>query len=188
MEANPFYYRGRPKLDRIEYRFLPDENTQVTQARTGEIDVALACSPMGSSSWHTYPISRSSGHLRSTPATSEAGGPAARGDYGAMIYGQGITSAELNSVFACKAVAPHGFNIFRYCSPRVDARLERADTSYADAVRGKAYLEARRLIAADAPMILTIHREDVHALRAGVTGFRPNGLNVFDDVMDLDVK
>jgi hypothetical protein len=65
--------------------------------------------------------------------------------------------------------------------------LKRANTSYDDAVRGKAYLEARRLIAADARTIPTIHREDVHALRAGVTGFRPNGVTIFC-VMDSDVK
>jgi len=318
MEANPFYYRGRPKLDRIEYRFLPDENTLVTQARTGEIDLALRLQPnqlqqlanapdlsfvktpsvntgyigfstakppfddprvrlalryamdrrrlldtvyhgygsvwddpvtmldpffaggvqangydpvkatalLDAAGWKTSPdglrrrdgkpltvdfVDQTGNNIAATiveivraewqklgvsvssrtmnsDVLFAAGGPAARGDYGAMIYGEGVTSAELDSIFGCKAFAPHGFNYFRYCNPRVDGLLERANTSYDDAVRGKAYLEARRLIAADAPTIPTIHREDVHALRAGVTGFRPNGLTIFDDVMDLDVK
>jgi ABC-type transport system substrate-binding protein len=45
MEAKPYYFRGRPKLDRFEYRFLPDENTQTTQMLTGEIDLAIRLEP-----------------------------------------------------------------------------------------------------------------------------------------------
>lgn len=318
MEANPFYFRGRPKLDRIEYRFLPDENTHTTQARTGEIDLALRLQPdqlqqlanapalsfvkttsvnsgyigfntakspfddrrvrqalryaidrrrllevvyhgygsvgddpvtsldpffgggvtttgydpvkaaalLAAAGWKISPdgIRRRNGKPLTVDFVDQTGntigativeivrvewqklgvtvdsrtinsgvlfaadGPAARGDYGAMIYGEGITSVDLDGTFECRAVAPHGFNYLRYCNPRVDSLLDRANASYDDAVRGKAYLEARRLIAADAPTITTIHREDVHALRTGVMGFRPNGLTIFDDVMDLDVK
>lgn len=39
MEANPSYFRGRPKLDRIEYRIVHDANTLGVQLRTGEIDM-----------------------------------------------------------------------------------------------------------------------------------------------------
>jgi peptide/nickel transport system substrate-binding protein len=318
MEANPYYFRGRPKLNRIEYRFLPDENTQTTQTRTGEIDLALRLQPnqllqlksvsgisfvktasvntgyiglnnakppfddrrvrlalryaidreglletvyhgngsvwddpvtvldpffgggvpaaaydpakaaalLDAAGWNVSPdglrrregkpltvdfvdqtgntiaativeIVRAEWQKLGVTVSSRtlsgdvlfaAGGPAARGEYGAMIYGEGITSAELDSVVACTAFAPHGFNYERYCNPRVDALLHRANTSYDEAVRRSAYVEARRVIAADAPVIPTIHREDVHALHAGVIGFRPNGLTIFDDVMDLDVK
>ena len=41
MEANPFYVGGRPKLDRIVYKFVSDENTLTTQLLTGEIDLAI---------------------------------------------------------------------------------------------------------------------------------------------------
>jgi peptide/nickel transport system substrate-binding protein len=40
MVANERYYRGRPKLDRIIYKIVPDWNTVETLMRTGEIDLA----------------------------------------------------------------------------------------------------------------------------------------------------
>ena len=39
MEANPYYWRGVPKLKRIVYRQIPDRNTLLTQLQTGEIDL-----------------------------------------------------------------------------------------------------------------------------------------------------
>ncbi len=38
-EANSNYFLGRPNLDRIIIKFIPDDNTLFTQMRTGEIDV-----------------------------------------------------------------------------------------------------------------------------------------------------
>lgn len=37
--ANPNYWRGKPKLDRIEYATIPDENTILTELRTHEADL-----------------------------------------------------------------------------------------------------------------------------------------------------
>ncbi len=37
--ANPNYWRGRPKLDRIEYTAIADENTILTQLQAHEIDL-----------------------------------------------------------------------------------------------------------------------------------------------------
>ncbi len=39
MEANPYYWRGRPKLDRVIYKIVTDENTLLTQLETGELDL-----------------------------------------------------------------------------------------------------------------------------------------------------
>jgi peptide/nickel transport system substrate-binding protein len=39
--ANPRYWRGRPKLDRIEYAPIPDENTILTQLQAHEVDLAF---------------------------------------------------------------------------------------------------------------------------------------------------
>jgi peptide/nickel transport system substrate-binding protein len=37
--ANPSYWRGKPKLERIEYETVPDENTILTEIRTHEADL-----------------------------------------------------------------------------------------------------------------------------------------------------
>ena len=39
MEANPYYFRGRPKLDRIEYHIVPNRDTILTELQTGELDM-----------------------------------------------------------------------------------------------------------------------------------------------------
>lgn len=38
MRANPYYFRGKPGLERITYRIIPNENTLLTSLRTHEID------------------------------------------------------------------------------------------------------------------------------------------------------
>ncbi len=40
MEANPYYWRGLPKLHKIVYEIVPDRNTVMTQLQTGELDLA----------------------------------------------------------------------------------------------------------------------------------------------------
>jgi peptide/nickel transport system substrate-binding protein len=39
MEANPYYWRGLPKLKKIIYKMIPDDNTDMTQLITGELDL-----------------------------------------------------------------------------------------------------------------------------------------------------
>jgi peptide/nickel transport system substrate-binding protein len=39
MEANPYYWRGLPKLHEIVYKLIPDDNTDMTQLTTGELDL-----------------------------------------------------------------------------------------------------------------------------------------------------
>jgi peptide/nickel transport system substrate-binding protein len=39
MEANPYYFRGLPKLHRIVYKIITDENTLYAQLQSGELDL-----------------------------------------------------------------------------------------------------------------------------------------------------
>jgi peptide/nickel transport system substrate-binding protein len=39
MVANPHYWRGAPKLNEVDYRSIPDENTLTTSMRTHELDL-----------------------------------------------------------------------------------------------------------------------------------------------------
>ncbi|WP_425057677.1 Oligopeptide-binding protein AppA [Sporomusa carbonis] len=39
LEANPSYYRGKPALDSIVYRIIPDANILLTQLKAGEVDI-----------------------------------------------------------------------------------------------------------------------------------------------------
>ena len=37
LRANPYYYRGKPHIERLEIRFVPDPNTAMNLLRTGEV-------------------------------------------------------------------------------------------------------------------------------------------------------
>ena len=39
LEPNPYYFRGKPKLEKIIFKIIPDRNTLVTQLQTGEVDL-----------------------------------------------------------------------------------------------------------------------------------------------------
>jgi peptide/nickel transport system substrate-binding protein len=39
MEANPYYWRGTPKLHGVTYKIITDVNTLLTQLQTGELDI-----------------------------------------------------------------------------------------------------------------------------------------------------
>jgi peptide/nickel transport system substrate-binding protein len=39
MEANPYYWRGKPKLHEVVYEVIPDENTLMTELQSGGVDL-----------------------------------------------------------------------------------------------------------------------------------------------------
>jgi len=45
LRAFPDYYRGRPKLDEVIYKIMPDENAMATQLATHEIDMVFHGTP-----------------------------------------------------------------------------------------------------------------------------------------------
>ncbi len=45
LEANPFYFRGLPKLKRITFKIIPSSDTLATQLQSGEIDLWPLVSP-----------------------------------------------------------------------------------------------------------------------------------------------
>ncbi|HMD02419.1 MAG TPA: ABC transporter substrate-binding protein, partial [Candidatus Baltobacteraceae bacterium] len=45
LSANPTYWRGKPKLERIEYKIIPDADTIITQLKTHELDLFVQMNP-----------------------------------------------------------------------------------------------------------------------------------------------
>jgi peptide/nickel transport system substrate-binding protein len=45
LEANPNYWRGRPKLDRLVFRIVPDATAQLYQLQAGEVDIIKVGQP-----------------------------------------------------------------------------------------------------------------------------------------------
>ncbi len=51
LEANPDFYLGKPKLNEVVFRMMPDENTMITQLQTHEIDMVARGTAI---SWPRY--------------------------------------------------------------------------------------------------------------------------------------
>ncbi len=45
LAANPWYWRGKPRIARIVYRVIPDPDTRLEQLRTGEVDAYFDIDP-----------------------------------------------------------------------------------------------------------------------------------------------
>lgn len=45
MEANPYYFRGRPHLNKITYKIVTDENDEITQLQTADLDLLVNVKP-----------------------------------------------------------------------------------------------------------------------------------------------
>jgi peptide/nickel transport system substrate-binding protein len=45
LDANPYYWRGKPRIERLVYRIIPDPNTRLQQLRTGEVDAYFDVDP-----------------------------------------------------------------------------------------------------------------------------------------------
>ncbi len=56
--ANPLYWRGRPGIDRMVYRIVPDPNTRLEQLQTGEVDAYFDVDPQLLPQLRTVPGAR----------------------------------------------------------------------------------------------------------------------------------
>lgn len=45
LKANPYYWRGKPRIEELVYRIIPDPNTRLEQLRTGEVDADFDVDP-----------------------------------------------------------------------------------------------------------------------------------------------
>jgi peptide/nickel transport system substrate-binding protein len=55
LAANPFYWRGKPRIDRLTYRIIPDPNTRLEQLQTGEAEAYFDVDPQLLPEVHAIP-------------------------------------------------------------------------------------------------------------------------------------
>jgi ABC-type transport system substrate-binding protein len=82
------------------------------------------------------------------------------------------------SVFYSKNPAPPNYT--RYKNPRFDAVFEQALAETNDLVRYSLYREADQIVMNDAPVVPLWYDMVIWLIRPGVSGFRPNALNLLE--------
>ena len=69
LAANEHYFRGRPKIDKIDFRVLPDDNTILSEMESHEIDMPVSAATTLYARYKTLPASAPN-FIRGTRRTS----------------------------------------------------------------------------------------------------------------------
>jgi peptide/nickel transport system substrate-binding protein len=120
--------------------------------------------------------------------TYQAGGILYAGKYDIAAYAWGQNPvADLSNLYACNRFPPDGQNSLRYCNPEVSSLIAKAQVTYDPAERLPLIQKAQRAIVADVPTIVLDSRKEIFAFNRDLTGWHPNPIAPFDDVMNLDI-
>jgi peptide/nickel transport system substrate-binding protein len=120
-------------------------------------------------------------------APKQSGGILANGNYDIALYASTIVSLpDLASNFDCAQVPPHGENYNHWCDPKVNALLGTMRDSYDSRTVAHAFSQLNRRFIEEIPSIQLFVWKGSYIARNGVTGYRPNRLTAFDDMMDVD--
>ncbi len=320
LEANPYYWRGQPKLKKIIYKFIPDRNTLLTQVQSGEVDLwplvglgfydrvkalknvttihspgyfyshldfnmahplfadkpvrealrlgvdrrtlrdkighglgvlqegvvtpvsplhaelprvpfdlARAAALLDADGWKrgadgvrtkngkrlAFDFATVSGQpdadqmielIRSTwqamgaqinvlhyPSTLmfapyQQGGIMYAGKFDMITFAWQLTpNGDLSNLAACNQIPPNGQNDARYCDPKTDALLNREKSAYDEAEQRPIVAAIQKQMVADIPTIVLWIREDIFTYNNDFTGWHPNNVTPFDDMLGVDI-
>ncbi|GAC1316423.1 MAG: hypothetical protein NVSMB21_26300 [Vulcanimicrobiaceae bacterium] len=121
-------------------------------------------------------------------APLDSGGVVLGGKWDAIFFNWGMDAiGDLSILYGCDAIPPKGQNDARYCDRAASAAMEKFTLEYDERKRQRYAALVQRAIARDVPIVVTSVNEDVYAFNADLTGFRPNQLSPFDDMLAVDI-
>lgn len=122
-------------------------------------------------------------------APANMGGILYGGKFEMAIYPRTLQAvSDVNGLYGCATVPPHGENATRYCNPAVDRLIVDVENSYDDALRRKLFAHVQEKIVTDVPTIMLYVWRGGYAYNKNVKGLQPPILTPFDDMMNVDVE
>lgn len=116
-------------------------------------------------------------------------GIVARGNWDVTTFKWGGTpEGDLSNLYACDQIVPLGQNYLHYCNSTVQAAMVRFKASYDPRVQREADAVIIKQIVADVPTIVLYMLQDGFTYNSDLTGFSPNQVSPFDDMMNVDIK
>ncbi len=110
------------------------------------------------------------------------------GKFDALLLGLMVGIPEdLFGSMACEMIPPKGQNAGRYCNPALDKLLLAYQRTYDERTQNALLAKELRTVDDDAPLVVTVIREDVFAYNKDLKNFHPNNLTWFDDMMEVDI-
>ncbi len=96
-------------------------------------------------------------------------------------------NGDLSNIYECNQIPPNGQNAIRYCNPELDKLLEQYKRTY-DFEQHKKILDREvKLILGDVPTIVTYIPQFGFSWDKHLTGYAPNSVTPFDDMMNADI-
>jgi peptide/nickel transport system substrate-binding protein len=116
------------------------------------------------------------------------GGIIQGGKFDGVLFSNGrFPYATVDAEYTCTSFPPNGFNVDRYCNPRVDALNARYAQSFDSAERAKLAASVQKLLDDDAPGIVTYLRKFVSAYDNRLRGYNPSAYTAWGDPIQLDL-
>ncbi|MEO6913841.1 MAG: peptide ABC transporter substrate-binding protein [Candidatus Baltobacteraceae bacterium] len=97
-------------------------------------------------------------------------------------------NGDLSNIYECDQIPPNGQNSVRYCNPKLDKLLEQYKLTYDFEQHKKILNQEVKIIVADAPTIVTNIPQFGFSWDKHLTGYAPNSVTPFDDMMNVDIK
>lgn len=128
----------------------------------------------------------------STPqffAAYDNGGILQRGRFDGALFSSslGPIFANINGVYDCASVPPHGDNVDRYCNHNVDALSDSYLHSYDPHARHEAAASLQRLLESDVPGIALYERTYLSVYDGRLRGYHPNAFSFWGDPLQMDI-
>lgn len=122
-------------------------------------------------------------------AQLSAGGILYGGKYEIALYPRTLEAvSDVNGLYGCESIPPHGENATRYCDPHVDELLRNVEASYDDTTRRRLFARVQAQISTDVPTVVLYVWRGGYAWNHHVRGFAPPLITPFDDMLGVDVR
>ncbi len=110
-------------------------------------------------------------------------GPVLQGRYQVSLYDyQATQDPDVSWFLSCDQLSPHGFDMARYCNPKVDALLRQGAATFDRAKRVAAYRAVQQQIAYDLPYFFICQISEVDVIPSNLRGYARPLLSPFESV------
>ncbi len=94
---------------------------------------------------------------------------------------------DMSQIYGCKNRAPHGQNILQWCDPVAEAAMQKFLVTYDPDEQKRLDDIVQERLVATRPTFVTGIAENIFAMNTDLTGFHPNAVSSFDDMMNVDI-
>jgi peptide/nickel transport system substrate-binding protein len=116
------------------------------------------------------------------------GGTIQTGKFDAVLFAWfNDASNDLAPLYSCAQIPPKGQNDLHWCNPVAEAAMQDFKRTYDLARQQHDDDIVQEELVRDAPTIVMNIQEDLYAYNSDLTGFRPNQVSAFDDMMNVDI-